>query len=184
MVYCMVLLAGREAITVCSSQPHKLAYPLHSSPHPIPSYHPPSALSPLKQVAIEAMDKKTFDLSSTVQMDPPDLKRLQLLLQGSISTQARAPSCRIFVGEGILYEMDQIVSVRLQTCCQTPISCSPLAVGKRKGGPGAQSHMSTMIYVTWQLLFHSCRSTKEYRSTLSSSVSHSQLHSQRNTLSV
>ena len=36
------------------------------------------------------MDKKMFDLSSTVQMDPPDLKRLQLLLQGSISTQARA----------------------------------------------------------------------------------------------
>ena len=55
------------------------------------------------------MDKKTFDLSSTVQMDPPDLKRLQLLLQGSISTQAREPSYTIFVGEGILYEMEQIV---------------------------------------------------------------------------
>ena len=79
----------------------------------ITSYHPPSPLSPLKQVAIEAMDKKTFDLSSTVQMDPPDLKRLQLLLQGSISTQVRPPSCRIFLWEGILYEMDQIVSVRL-----------------------------------------------------------------------
>ena len=65
-----------------------------------PFLTPPScSLSPLKQVAVEAMDKKTFDLSSTVQMDPPDLKRLQLLLQGSISTQAREPSYTIFVGD-------------------------------------------------------------------------------------
>ena len=60
---------------------------LHTPPSSPPHF---SFLSPLKQVAIEAMDKKMFDLSSTVQMDPPDLKRLQLLLQGSISTQARA----------------------------------------------------------------------------------------------
>ena len=113
-------------------------------PLPITSYHPPSPLSPLKQVAIEAMDNKTFDLSSTVQMDPPDLKRLQLLLQGSISTQAREPSYTIFVGEYMRW-----TRLCLSVCCQTPISCLPLAVGKTKGGPGAQSHMSTMIYVNW-----------------------------------
>jgi len=39
------------------------------------------------EVAIEAMDNKTADLTATVQIDPPDLKRLQLLLQGAISTQ-------------------------------------------------------------------------------------------------
>lgn len=33
------------------------------------------------------MDKKTSDMSAVVKMDPPDLKGLQLLLQGSISTQ-------------------------------------------------------------------------------------------------
>ena len=33
------------------------------------------------------MDKKTRDLATVVKMDPPDLKRLQLLLAGSISTQ-------------------------------------------------------------------------------------------------
>ena len=33
------------------------------------------------------MSKKTKDLAGVIQMDPPDLKRLQLLLQGSISTQ-------------------------------------------------------------------------------------------------
>ena len=39
------------------------------------------------QVAIEAMSNKTRDLALVVKMDPPDLKRLQLLLGGSISTQ-------------------------------------------------------------------------------------------------
>ena len=39
------------------------------------------------QVAIEAMDKKTRDIAEVVKMNPPDLKRLQLLLGGSISTQ-------------------------------------------------------------------------------------------------
>ncbi len=39
------------------------------------------------QVAIEAMDKKTKDIAAVVKMDPPDVKRLQLLLAGSISTQ-------------------------------------------------------------------------------------------------
>ena len=33
------------------------------------------------------MDKKTKDMTVVVKMDPPDLKRLQLLLGGSISTQ-------------------------------------------------------------------------------------------------
>ena len=33
------------------------------------------------------MDKKTANMSTVVKMDPPDLKGLQLLLQGSISTQ-------------------------------------------------------------------------------------------------
>lgn len=33
------------------------------------------------------MDKKTSNMSAVVKMDPPDLKGLQLLLQGSISTQ-------------------------------------------------------------------------------------------------
>ena len=60
---------------------------LYTPPSPPPHF---SFVSLPKQIAIEAMDKKMFDLSSTVQMDPPDLKRLQLLLQGSISTQARA----------------------------------------------------------------------------------------------
>lgn len=39
------------------------------------------------QVALEAMDKKTRDMAIVVKMEPPDLKRLQLLLGGSISTQ-------------------------------------------------------------------------------------------------
>ena len=33
------------------------------------------------------MDKKTREMAAVVKMDPPDLKRLQLLLAGSISTQ-------------------------------------------------------------------------------------------------
>ena len=33
------------------------------------------------------MDKKTAHMSAVVKMEPPDLKGLQLLLQGSISTQ-------------------------------------------------------------------------------------------------
>ncbi len=45
----------------------------------------PSSLS--LQVAIEAMDKKTKDFALVLNMDPPDLKRIQLLLGGSISTQ-------------------------------------------------------------------------------------------------
>lgn len=49
------------------------------SPSPSPSYR--------LQVAIEAMDKKTRDMAVVVKMDPPDVKRLQLLLAGSISTQ-------------------------------------------------------------------------------------------------
>ena len=39
------------------------------------------------QVAIEAMEKKTAHMNTVVKMDPPDLKGLQLVLQGSISTQ-------------------------------------------------------------------------------------------------
>ena len=39
------------------------------------------------QVATEAMEKKNVDMNSVVRMDPPDLKRLQLLLGGSISAQ-------------------------------------------------------------------------------------------------
>lgn len=33
------------------------------------------------------MDKKTRQIALVVKMEPPDLKRLQLLLAGSISTQ-------------------------------------------------------------------------------------------------
>jgi hypothetical protein len=43
-------------------------------------------LSPI-EVAIEAMQRKTNDLVVQVQRSPPDLKRLQLLLQGCVSTQ-------------------------------------------------------------------------------------------------
>ncbi|CAI8031739.1 Dedicator of cytokinesis protein 11 [Geodia barretti] len=43
-------------------------------------------LSPI-EVAIEAMQRKTSDLVAQVQRSPPDLKRLQLLLQGCVSTQ-------------------------------------------------------------------------------------------------
>ena len=43
-------------------------------------------LTPI-QVAIEAMEKKNIDMNAVVRMDPPDLKRLQLLLGGSISAQ-------------------------------------------------------------------------------------------------
>ena len=39
------------------------------------------------QVAIEAMEKKTQDLAEVVRSNPPDPKKLQLLLQGSISAQ-------------------------------------------------------------------------------------------------
>ena len=39
------------------------------------------------QVATEAMEKKNTDMNSVVRMEPPDLKRLQLLLGGSISAQ-------------------------------------------------------------------------------------------------
>ena len=46
-----------------------------------------TSLATFLQVAVEAMDKKTKDLAVVVKMDPPDIKRLQLLLAGSISTQ-------------------------------------------------------------------------------------------------
>ena len=36
---------------------------------------------------MEALDKKTGHMNAVVKMDPPDLKGLQLLLEGSISTQ-------------------------------------------------------------------------------------------------
>ena len=39
------------------------------------------------QVGIEAMEKKTRDLVEVVRSHPPDAKKLQLLLQGSISAQ-------------------------------------------------------------------------------------------------
>jgi hypothetical protein len=39
------------------------------------------------KVAIEAIDKKTHEMALVVKLEPPDLKRLQLLLAGSISTQ-------------------------------------------------------------------------------------------------
>jgi len=38
-------------------------------------------------VAIEAMERKMNDLQDAIKKDPPDIKLLQLLLQGSISTQ-------------------------------------------------------------------------------------------------
>ena len=78
------------------------------------------------------MDKKTFDLSSTVQMDPPDLKRLQLLLQGSISTQVRPPS--FLLAREFLYEMDQSTSV-CSLVARLNLALS-LAVGKERKGLG------------------------------------------------
>jgi len=39
------------------------------------------------QVAIETMQKKTNDLQDAVKKNPPDIKLLQLVLQGSISVQ-------------------------------------------------------------------------------------------------
>ena len=48
------------------------------------------------QVGIEAMEKKTQDLEEVVRSIPPDAKKLQLLLQGSISAQVSRG------GEGIL----------------------------------------------------------------------------------
>lgn len=47
------------------------------------------------------MDKKTADMSAVVKMDPPDLKGLQLLLQGSISTQVNqgVQEYSLFLGE-------------------------------------------------------------------------------------
>ena len=136
-------------------------------PLPITSYHP-SPLSPLKQVAIEVMDEKTFDLSSTVQMDPPDLKRLQLLLQGSISTQVRPPSYTIFVGEGILYEMEQIECSVCSLAARPHLAFCCLLYGNEREGIISQEHDDVRDLVP---LFHSCRSTKECRSTPSSSVS-------------
>ena len=44
------------------------------------------------QVAIEAMEKKMNDLQDAIKKNPPDIKLLQLLLQGSISTQVQYSS--------------------------------------------------------------------------------------------
>ena len=53
------------------------------------------------QVAIEAMQRKTSDLVAQVQRSPPDLKRLQLLLQGCVSTQV----CTYYYYDNLLAEL-------------------------------------------------------------------------------
>ena len=45
------------------------------------------------QVGIQAMEKKTQDLAEVVRSNPPDAKKLQLLLQGSISAQVCVCVC-------------------------------------------------------------------------------------------
>ena len=60
------------------------------------------------KVAIEAMQRKTSDLLAQVHRSPPDLKRLQLLLQGCVSTQVNSlhthlspPSLPLQVNQGV-----------------------------------------------------------------------------------
>lgn len=47
------------------------------------------------------MEKKTAHMSAVVKLDPPDLKGLQLVLQGSISTQVNqgAQEYLVFLNE-------------------------------------------------------------------------------------
>ena len=162
----MVLLAGREAITVCSSLPHKLAYPTLLSPsHPFLS----SSFCSLSSKTCSHWGDGQEDIWPVLHCpDRPSWPQ---------ATPATTPGLHqhtgkrtiISSGEGILYEMDHSASV----CSLVASDQLPLAIGKRKGGPGAHSHRSMIIYVTWYLLFHSCRSTKECMSTPPSSVSHS-----------
>lgn len=58
----------------------------------------------ITQVAIEAMEKKMNDLQDAIKKNPPDIKLLQLLLQGSISTQVQYSSyvCDIKVRSRVL----------------------------------------------------------------------------------
>jgi hypothetical protein len=52
-------------------------------------YHQEVELSPI-EVAIDEMHSKTIDLNEVVQMAPPDMIKLQLKLQGSVSVQVNA----------------------------------------------------------------------------------------------
>ena len=49
-------------------------------------YHREEELSPI-EVAIDAITSKVADLQSVVEQAVPDLKKLQLRLQGSVSVQ-------------------------------------------------------------------------------------------------
>ena len=52
-------------------------------------YHKESELSPI-EVAVEDMKAKVADLSEVVNQRIPDIKKLQLKLQGSVSVQVHA----------------------------------------------------------------------------------------------
>ena len=62
------------------------------------------------------MEKKTADIAAVVQMDPPDLKRLQLLLQGSISAQVNqgVQEYCIFLTEPLLPSLPETDTDRLK----------------------------------------------------------------------
>ena len=51
-------------------------------------YHREEELSPI-EVAIDAMSSKVSDIQNVVHQAVPDVKKLQLRLQGSVSVQVR-----------------------------------------------------------------------------------------------
>ena len=76
---------------------HGLLYFDHAASHSFPYvkkrilvvYHKEEELSPI-EVAIEDMKAKVAELSEVVYQRTPDIKRLQLKLQGSVSAQVHA----------------------------------------------------------------------------------------------
>ena len=55
---------------------------------------------------MEALDKKTGHMNAVVKMDPPDLKGLQLLFEGSISTQVNR-GVQEYSGNNVLFSLAQ-----------------------------------------------------------------------------
>lgn len=51
-------------------------------------YHHTIELNPI-QVAIEELNQKVMDMEQVLNADSKDMKKLQLLLQGSVSVQVR-----------------------------------------------------------------------------------------------
>lgn len=51
-------------------------------------YHKESELTPI-EVSIDEMQNKVADLEEVISQSPPDLKKIQLKLQGSVSVQVR-----------------------------------------------------------------------------------------------